>query len=162
MQASRLWVATVAVVAFGMVPSVATGQTLVPPGNSAINQYKETLPAPGGNVTADSGGDRSPAQVLGSENARRLEQLGADGRAAAALAASTAPEGSAGTRRGGSGPANDDDVAGESSGLSEVLRQATGSSSSGEMGLLLPLVIVAAGLGAAAYAITRRRGAHGS
>ena len=51
---------------------------------------------------------------------------------------------------------------GGSSGLSEVLGQATGSSSSGEMGLLLPLVIVAAVLGAIAYAVARRRGAQSS
>jgi hypothetical protein len=44
-----------------------------------------------------------------------------------------------------------------SSGLAEVLRQATGSSSSGEMGLLLPLIIVATLAGSLIYLAGRRR-----
>src|SRR3954469_21624068 len=46
-----------------------------------------------------------------------------------------------------------------SSGLGEVIGQATGSSS-GESGLLLPLVLLAAVVGAFAYAWRRRRVAH--
>jgi hypothetical protein len=48
-----------------------------------------------------------------------------------------------------------------SSGLGEILRQATGSTSSGEMGLLLPLLILGALAWSVAYALGRRRhGAH--
>lgn len=46
-----------------------------------------------------------------------------------------------------------------SSGLGEVLGQATGSSS-GEAGLLLPLILLAAVMGSIAYAWRRRRLAH--
>lgn len=159
MRSLRLGVGLTVAALAGLFPSAALAQPVVPPGNSAINQYKETLPGPGGDQPTDSGGNRSPAQALGAENATRLERLGPVGRAAAALAAKTAPAGGGSRKKSGAATAAQP---GGSSGLSEVLGQATGSSSSGEMGLLLPLVIVAAILGAVVYAIARRRDARSS
>ena len=45
-----------------------------------------------------------------------------------------------------------------SSGLGEVIGQATGSSSSGQLGLLLPLLILAVATWAVAYVLRQRRG----
>jgi hypothetical protein len=135
-------------------PAGATAQKLVPPGDSALNQYKETLPGPAGNVLREANAPHSsPAKALGKRNAEKLSELGPEGRAAAELAAATAParhsvvKHGGGARAGGSG----------SSALGEVLGQATGTSSSGEMGLAFPLVLLATVLGAIAYAVSRRR-----
>lgn len=148
----RLLLAAVAATAF--LPSAAVGQAVVPPGNSGVNQYQETLPGPGGNELPAKK-QRSPKQVLGTRNAQRLEHLGPAGRAAATLAAATAPERGSGGGRGG-GAVSADQPSG-SSGLGEVLSQATGSTSSGKMGLFLPLAIVATLIGAGVYAARRRR-----
>jgi hypothetical protein len=127
----------------------------------------------------------SPAEVLGEENAHRLESHSPQGRRAAEVAAATAP-GSAGTTQqsgnesggaaagiggggsgGGSGPGGERSgpaptagghgqpaapVGGAdgSSGLGEILGQATGSSS-GQMGLLFPLVILVTAAWALAF-----------
>lgn len=72
-------------------PAYAGAEYYVPPGNSAANQYTETLPSAGG----DSGGKKkdkaSPAATLGAGNAKKLEDQGPSGKAAAQLAAETAP-----------------------------------------------------------------------
>lgn len=138
------------------VASAAAASGRVPPGNSGANQYTETLPGAGGNKpTRDIGGEggRTPAKVLGHANAARLEALGPEGRAAAQLAAKSAPESIAGQPHGEGGVSNPSG----SSGLSQVLGQLTGSSDSGGMGLLLPLLIAMTIVGAAAYGLGRRR-----
>lgn len=72
-------------------PAYAGAEYYVPPGNSAANQYTETLPSAGG----DSGGKKkdkaTPAATLGAGNAKKLEDQGPSGKAAAQLAAETAP-----------------------------------------------------------------------
>lgn len=60
---------------------------MVPPGNSAVNQYTETYPTAKGGAPASETGERSPAESLGARNADKLEGLGPEGRAAAELAA---------------------------------------------------------------------------
>jgi hypothetical protein len=116
--------------------------------------------------------------VLGTDNARRLEAHGPEGSEAAEVAAATAPvetdEGAAGGagRGGGGGDATgngpQDRDAGQtqgggtgevdgSSGIGEVIAHATGSSSSGQMGLLLPLVILATLAWALAYLWRERK-----
>lgn len=195
-----LLTAAIAIFAF---PSVATAQYLVPPGNSAVNQYTESVPTAGGQKNVGDGpkgdrGDRSPSAVLGAENARRLEERGPAGRKAAEVAAATAPatgvtvapatgegegEGGvgAGSGRGGSdsgqgggasGPGQAADPAptgageagsaggGETDGSSafgEVLSQATGTASSGQLGLLLPFAILAAAAWALAFLRRERK-----
>jgi hypothetical protein len=69
-------------------------EELVPPGNSAVNQYTETIPTPGGSRNTENKGrkqSQAPHKALGSKNAQKLERHGSDGRAAAELAADTAP-----------------------------------------------------------------------
>jgi hypothetical protein len=185
-----LAVATTAVA----VPSHAFAETVLPPGNSAVNQYTQTLPTPKGNVSVEGDSIGQPNKVLGHKNTKKLDQEGEDGRAAAELAAATSPSpdsgdgdstgksgsgddkegsqggnGGSGAGNGGSGNGNggggsggssggsgsgggsgtatstvsfDASSAQGSSGLGTVLGQATGSSTSGGLGLLMPLAIV--------------------
>lgn len=137
-------------------------------------------------IDGGNAGDPTPARVLGKGNAKKLESEGQAGTETARVAAETAPSqpadstelradtatggvsGQAGGKGGvdsagdGSPPRQSRSVASDSgegsSGLSQVIGQATGSSS-GEAGLLLPLVLLAAVIGSLAYA-WRRRVAH--
>jgi hypothetical protein len=151
----------------------------VPPGVSGANQYTETLPGPGGNGAAGGGnsaggGPKSSAQTLGAKNARKLEALGPEGKAAAELATETSPVGSTSKkvgRKGGKGAGRNSDGKHESStgtgsssaqgssGIQQVLGQITGTggSNSGGMDWLLPLLIGASVVVAATYLFARRR-----
>jgi len=131
-------------------------------------------------IGAGGGGGRSPAKVLGPRTAHKLEDFGQEGSAVAALAAEAAPTvapsessgGNSGNGGGNSGghksaspnpkdatigtggavnPSPALDASNGSSGFGEVLSQATGSSS-GEIGILLPLVLLLTLFGAIAYA----------
>lgn len=68
-------------------------EEVVPPENSAVNQYTEGFPTAGGEKDAHDrrGGKRTPDKVLGERNTERLEQRGSAGRAVAELTAETAP-----------------------------------------------------------------------
>jgi hypothetical protein len=171
-------IALTATVAALLVPGAASAEYLVPEGNSAVTQYTEGFPTAGGEKKTE--GNQKPAsagKTLGAGNARKLEDHGPDGAAAAELAAETAPTGVASTGSGGGDGGQTDRSAGKggkpgndraahndsgqtentggaapvgggdgpdgSSGLSEILGAATGSSS-GSLGLLLPLAILAA------------------
>jgi hypothetical protein len=154
----------------------------VPPGVSGANQYTETLPGPGGNTPAGGGtsngggtsGPKSAAQTLGAMNARKLEALGPEGKAAAALATESSPadssskkaghKGSKQAGQGSGGKAGSSTSAGSSdaqgsSGVQQVLGQITGTggSSSGGMNWLLPLLIGASVVVAATYVFARHR-----
>jgi hypothetical protein len=155
----------------------------VPPGVSGANQYTETLPGPGGNSAAGGGGNsaggatgapRSASQTLGATNARKLEALGPEGKAAAELATQSSPAsansksaGHKGTKHrapGSNGNAESSistqssDAPG-SSGVQQVLGQITGTggSDSGGMDWLLPLLIGASVVVAGAYLFARHR-----
>ncbi|HEU4943996.1 MAG TPA: hypothetical protein VFT10_02435 [Solirubrobacterales bacterium] len=177
---------TAAIVAIAL-PATAGAEYLVPPSNSAATQYTETLPTAGGHgdtEKASKGRKRSPAEVLGTRDAKKLDQQGQSGQEVAEFTAETAPApseettppaseaGGAGSAAQDKSPSKRDENAGSgagaaggkggppgpdraaarpeapgpegSSGLSEVIAQATGSSSSGQLGLLLPLALVAA------------------
>lgn len=151
-------------------PGVARAQPVLPPENSGANQYTETLPGAGGNEPTGKiggGGGGSPENALGKAHAARLEALGPAGRAAARLAAAAAPTtfgrqsgaavalGAVGKHVGAEPAAN----SGGESGLRQVFGQITGSSGSGEMGLLLPLLITMAAIAAIAFAVIRRQAA---
>ncbi|MEX0973189.1 MAG: hypothetical protein WDZ46_08025 [Solirubrobacterales bacterium] len=84
---------TAALMVLGALPSAVLGadESLIPPGNSAVNQYTESFPTSGGDKDSEAGAKRSPDKVLGPRRARQLERLGRDGRAAAEVAAETAP-----------------------------------------------------------------------
>jgi hypothetical protein len=89
---SHAILAMTAVVALAL-PGFAAAETVVPPGNSAATQYTETFPTSGGNVEVNEGisGERSPHRTLPKQTAEALEDEGPEGRAAAQLAADTAP-----------------------------------------------------------------------
>ncbi|HVQ58144.1 MAG TPA: hypothetical protein VMS60_04475 [Solirubrobacterales bacterium] len=72
-------------------PAYAGAEYYVPPGNSAANQYTETLPSAGGDSGGKKKGKATPAATLGAGNAKKLEDQGPSGKAAAQLAAETAP-----------------------------------------------------------------------
>ena len=179
---------TAVLLALAIAPTYALSaeEPLIPPGNSAVNQYTETFPTSGGDKDFEKGVRRPPRQVLGSRQAQRLEEGGKDGRAAAEVAAETAPAaispseasapedtaegagGTAGSGGGGAGPGRQTNEeqrdrnggnagASGSWGFAEVLGQATGTSDSGEMGLLLPLTILAALAGSIAFLLRRSR-----
>ena len=152
------------VLTIALFPSVAMAGRIVPPGNSAANQYTETFPTTGGGSSTKNTDSRSPTKILGARNTRRLKALGPEGRAVAALAAATAPSGlknrrgtsvAAGDARGSEGSGNSE--ASGSSGWREVIKQATGVSTSGQMGFLLPLVVVAATMWSFTYLWRRKR-----
>lgn len=76
----------------------AAPEALVPPGNSAVNQYTEAFPtARGGkDVEQTAKHARHPVRAasLGARQKHRLEAEGPDGMTAATVAEMTAPEGS--------------------------------------------------------------------
>jgi hypothetical protein len=157
---------------------------VVPPENSAATQYTEVLPTVGGKKQSTGGKKkRSPANVLGADNARRLEAQGKQGREVAEVVAATAPNITETTAVSGAEPASgagkhrqrpstppvrkaeagappplqvQSETPSGSSGLSEVVAEATGSSS-GQLGLLLPLLLVGTILWALAYLRRQRR-----
>lgn len=173
-----------AAVAVALLPPAAFAQQVVPPGNSAASQYTETFPTAGGGTPTKDKGRRSPAKVLGAKTTRKLDAQGPQGQAAAAVVTETAPapvltspatkvpaggrkdrhargmRHSEGHRAPGAEAAATraqlEEPSG-SSGLGEVIAQATGSSSTGQMGLLLPLLVAATVVWSLAYVWRRRR-----
>jgi len=79
-----------ALAALALPASAMAADYYVPPGNSAANQYTETLPSAGGDST-NKGKGVTPAQAIGAKNAKKLESHGPAGKATAELAAETAP-----------------------------------------------------------------------
>lgn len=134
------------------VPASAAAAIPPPPGNSAADQYAETFPGAGGNQASQPPGTADPAGTLGSETARELQQAGPDGRQAAAVAAATAPQRSAGALASGPGRSE-----GGGSGPLEVLEHGLGTSGSGGIGILLPLILAGVVMAAVAFLIVRSR-----
>jgi len=200
MKALTTAIGLIAAIGASLAPPAAAAApagSVVPPENSAATQYTEALPTAGGNKETGGGGksgQRSPAKVLGTHNAHRLESHGKQGREVAEVVAETAPETSppveaspapkpehsssgngGGKAEGGSHPPphhavnhvdrqlapsqrlTGREIPSGSSGLGEVLAAATGSSSSGQLGLLLPLAIAAAIAWSLAYLWRQRR-----
>ena len=158
-----------ATIAVAFLPPAALAQPVVPPGNSAASQYTETFPTAGGGTPTKDRGKRAPAKVLGAKTARKFDAQGSQGQAAAVVVTETAPApvltspatkpptGSAKGRQAKTGSGSQSAGPSGSSGLGEVLAQATGSSSTGQMGLLLPLLVVATVVWSLAYMWRRRR-----
>ena len=130
------------------LPAAAVAQD-VPPGNSGIDPYKESVPGVGGNRPTDgfgSGSGSGPAATGGStapsgdsrispSTVRKLNKQGPDGKATAAAAAATAPDPS---------PARD---------------LGSASDSGPGMGWVLPVILALALAGALTVVAMRRRGA---
>jgi hypothetical protein len=133
------------------LPGAAAAQA-VPPGNSGVDQYQESIPGAGGDSptgpasgtgNAPSSGKGSGGAASGGEarispsTAQQLNKLGPDGKAAGAIAAATAP-----------GPSKD----------SSASSGSTNDSGPG-MGWLLPVILGLTLAGALAVIVMRRRGA---
>jgi hypothetical protein len=187
-----------AAMALAALPASAAAEAYVPPGNSAATQYTEAVPTVGGPKSTNNskhGQSRSPGKVLGAHKTAKLDAHGPQGKAAAEVAALTAPStvaashettagpghgnpaqqggqaGSGGVQAGNGsnagGPSQSANSAspahpaqagtGGSSGVGEVIGQATGSSSSGRLGLWLPLLIAAVVIWSGAYLLRRQR-----
>ena len=77
-------------------PALAQDEVIAPPGNSGVEEYLEVVPGAGGDKPASGGKSGSasaptPAEALGADNAKALEAMGSDGKAAAAAAAAGSP-----------------------------------------------------------------------
>lgn len=174
---------TATALALALPGGAAAEEYFVPEGNSAVTQYSETFPTAGGDKDAESTKGHTPSKALGHENAKQLEQQGADGAAAAELAAATAPTASAepepqpkkGKHKQGGKPGADrgqqsedaereaqatpaavEDDSG-SGGFGEVLAKALGLGSPGDLGFLLPLTLLASLAWALVYAARHRQ-----
>jgi len=150
-----------AVLAFAGTAAAAPAH--VPPDNSGAAQYTESLPGVSGDQTArklreGKGGKNrkrnGKARTLSPADKARLEALGKEGKDAAQLAESGSPKASGGAGAQGAGGG---ESSADGSGAEQVLGTATGSSDSGGIGWLLPLLIAAAVVAAIALVIVRRR-----
>jgi hypothetical protein len=159
------YLALVCSLAFLLLTGVASAQQQVaPPGTSGVDEYLETIPSAEGNRRAlppSSGGDDEPTGggggALKRSERRELEQLGADGRRAAALAEATTPA-DAVAAPGGSRP--DPAVRGigrdgDGDGVASALTNSIGGD--GGMGVLLPILLVVSALVAAGIGLARVR-----
>lgn len=148
--------ATIALVLLAIAwPAMAQAQapqTNAPPGNSAVDEYLETVPGATGNQRP-----RNPTQggasdgVLTAAERARLERLGRDGKTLADAVDATAPAkpaagGKLDLEDAGGSPAREllDAVAGDDGG-------------GGGMGLILPAIMIAALLAAIMFVLLRRR-----
>ena len=134
-----------------VLPSAATAQTNAPPGNSAIDEYLETVPGATGNQIPGKSG-AGGAALTAAERAR-LERFGPDGKVLADAVDRTTSV----------GPKTDSSTAFPAaegrSPLSEALDAAVGRDGGGGMGVLLPAILLAALLGVIALLLARRRSA---
>jgi hypothetical protein len=161
--------AAVCALLLAALASAAVAQdTNAPPGNSGVDQYLETIPEAGGNRSATGReGDRGlPARTV-----ERLRAAGADGEAVANLVASTGPTraereasrtGRQGKSRGGRDGDSQTDPSGQPSAPLRSVPQgiaasAVGGSGHGGMGVLLPVLLAASAISAAAFVLLRRR-----
>jgi hypothetical protein len=149
------WAPLVVVCAFSLaLPAYAPARVLAPPGHAGANQYFEVIPTSAGNAappgsirgSGSAGGGPQALATLGRGRSgdSRLARLGKDGKAAAALAASTAPAAVPGERIGRGTASVPPSASGGGSVASGVAKALTGSDTGG-LGLLLP-VLLATGL----------------
>ena len=155
----RLLVLTLLAGAALAVPAVADAKRgTAPPGNSGIDEYVESIPGPTGNRPTHRVRSRHPRSVLGAGARRRLAAQGPAGRAAARLAAATAPSRPAGTngRVARQGVAAAEAAGG--SGSADALTRTVAGEGRGGMGVGLPAILVGAlALALARFLLRRRR-----
>jgi hypothetical protein len=132
-----------------------------PPGNSAVDQYVEQVPAADGGRPTD-GSAAVPAAgrptQLSAAEARALARMGDDGGQAARIASASAPPKTPRkpTDRPGAVPGSG---AGEGAASSSSVIDAVLSGANGDgLGPALPLVLGATAIGGAAFLLVRRRG----
>lgn len=145
----RVTLVVALVVALGLAAPAIAQQVNAPPGNSAVDEYLETVPEAGGNQPTNSNNGRTP---LPAAARRALERSGPDGQAAADLAerggADAAPQRQP--------PATAVTPRAAGSGVVDPLRRAAGGSDEG-MGLMLPILLAAGAIGAVMAVLWRRR-----
>ncbi|HSS32198.1 MAG TPA: hypothetical protein VLL27_02850 [Solirubrobacterales bacterium] len=75
------------------LPATVAAAEIVPPGNSAVNQYTETFPTSKGEEKSELEKKTGvkPGDVLGAGKTRKLDEKGAAGKAVAQFTAETAP-----------------------------------------------------------------------
>jgi hypothetical protein len=141
------------------------GDTIAPPGNSAIDEYLETVPGADGSRPVD----RRGANGLSPAQRRALERLGSDGKLAAEVLGASVTSDPAVRRRAREGRAADGKIPidppvtpGTAEPRSEVAAVAdtvlTGQTTSGpSMGALLPLLLVGTVVFFAISLVLRRR-----
>jgi hypothetical protein len=146
-----------ALIAAPAAASAQTQKTNAPPGNSAIDEYLETVPAASGNSRPrpPAAGGGSSSALTAAERAR-LEKLGPDGKTLADAIDATSPDSKAGS----GSPSKGSVSAGEGrSPISQVFDVAAGRDGGGGMGMLLPAILLASLLGFITLAVMRRRSA---
>jgi cobalamin biosynthesis Mg chelatase CobN len=135
-----------------VAPAESIAAKVVPPGNSEIDQYTETLPGAQGNEPtgeALAGNHRTSAgnkPALSPSTAQTLQRSGPAGRAVADLARATSPNTSQHNRSASGGT---------KSGLNTAVNSLNGSNSGG-MGIVLPMILAAVTAVGLAYILRRR------
>lgn len=158
------------VLALALPSTAQSQQTNAPPGNSAIDEYLETVPGPSGNTRPRPPGQRGGGSAgrsggggaLTPAQRARLERLGPDGRTLAAAVDATSPAPPSNTSKNEISRPKSDGPLGESDGrspLAEVLGTVTGSDDGNGMGVVLPAILVASLLAAVLLVLLRRRAA---
>jgi hypothetical protein len=182
-----------AMIAMGVVLAFATSASAghrthnqVPPGNSGIDQYTESIPGAGGNHPTSGGhgggnvggGGGNPSAVSPSV-IRTLSSQGPAGRGAARLATATAPNlrgtgadsiraagrnastgnggGNGGSERGTSRGNGAGDSAGSGSAAKAIGAELTGSGADTGMGIWLPIILGSTLAAALALTVLRWR-----
>jgi hypothetical protein len=147
--------AAIAVFALVVSPAAfaqAPPQTNAPPGNSAIDEYLETIPSASGSVRPRGPGGGSGA--LTPALRRRLDRLGPDGQTLARLVASTspaAPEVAPARREVAEATSASRSPAGA------LIAAATGQGDGGGLGPVLPAILLASLVAAGAAVVVRAR-----
>ncbi len=140
----------------------------VPPGNSEVDQYSETVPGDCGDRSPPApNADDDPSASIPPATLAALEDLGADGRAAALLAAAGARENGAGGAVGS--PGGEADSSGGPLGDTTAVLDADGGgfldsvvdalSGEGGLGWILPLTLLVIVALAITAAVRNRRAA---
>ena len=158
-----------------MVPATAQAsfKPYVPPGNSAANEYVESVPTASGNrstrpiTSHSSSASQSSALSPGTQTA--LARQGRDGARAAALVQATAPAsarkhnrhsstgGAAPNGSGGGGSGGGSGGGTASAPAATLLHALTGSGTSSGLGAALPALLIVAALTLSGIALWRRR-----
>ena len=163
----RLIIAMVALCGLLALPAAAHAQD-----NSAEDEYTEHVPGGGGDKPSDNpGGGHGNGDALPPGSEQDLQELGADGEAAANLAQATAPKGrGAGEQDASDKESSDAQGGGSAAGGSEgdgglsvddgnpvvdVLNVASGDDG---MGIVLPLILGLSLLAGIGFLLSRRRG----
>lgn len=140
--------------------------TLIPPGNSSVSEYVESVPTARGGCPSAALRFVTDARAIPRSTERALLALGPDGGATVALARRTGPAGSAGSvtglpvvtgNRKASRRAVNAAAGGGSSSLGAVADAFGGSSGGGGLGLLLPIVLIVCLLGTVGMVFLRHR-----